>query len=94
MPRVRKSDAIVRYGRISKEGSPYLRAAVVLAATAVVEKNRRWRTVYNNLSRRSGKPTDRVAVTRRLLTVVFNVLNRNDPYQEDYQQNEHSDRGA
>ena len=31
-PRVRKSDTMVRPGRISKQGSPYLRAALVRAA--------------------------------------------------------------
>jgi transposase len=93
-PRVRKSDEVVRHGKISKEGSPYLRAAMVRAATAAVKKSPRWRTVHKNLSRRSGKRAARVAVARRLLTVAYHMLQRNEPYQEDYQQKGHSDRGA
>ncbi len=93
-PRVRKSDKIVRHGRISKQGSPYLRAAMVRAATVAVRKSQRWRTVYRNLTHRCGKRAARVAVARRLLTVAYSILKRNQPYQENYGYIKHPDRGA
>lgn len=37
------------------------------------------------MGRRSGKQAAKVAVTRRLLTVVYYMLKRNEPYQEDYE---------
>jgi transposase len=41
-PKVRKSDQIVRHGRISKQGSPYLRASMTRAATVASRISPRW----------------------------------------------------
>ena len=84
-PRVRKSDRIARYGRISKQGSPYLRAAMVQAASVAVRVSPRWKIIYDRLALRCGKMAARVAVGRRLLTVVYCMLKREEPYCEDYQ---------
>ena len=82
-PRVRKSDKIVRHGKISKQGSPYLRAAMVRAATTAVRRSRRWGKVYRNLCARCGKRAAKVAVARRLLTVAYYMLKRQQPYREE-----------
>ncbi len=83
-PRVRKSDAIVRHGKISKRGSPYLRAAMVRSATVASRCSRRWYQVHEGIARRRGKRAAKVAVARRLLTVIYYMLKREQPYQEDY----------
>jgi transposase len=90
-PRVRQSAAIIHHGSISKQGSPYLRAAMTQAATIASRFSRRWYTVYERLAGRCGKRAAKVAVARRLLTVGYYMLKRNEPYQEDYQTNR---RGA
>ena len=86
-PRVRKSDQVVRYGRISKQGSPYLRAAMTRAATVASRSSKRWYHVHQKLLSRCGKTGAKVAVGRRLLTVVFFMLKRQEPYQENYSSN-------
>jgi len=83
-PRVRKSDAIVRHGKISKQGSAYLRSAMGQAAMVASRFSPRWYRVFEQLSKRCGKRCARVAVARRLLTVIYYMLKRKQPYQEDY----------
>lgn len=85
-PRVRKSDRIERHGRISKQGSPYLRSAMVRAAMVAARVSPRWLKVYEKLAPRCSKRAARVAVGRRLLTVVYHMLKNGQPYQENYEQ--------
>ncbi len=93
-PRIRSSAGITRHGHISKQGSPFLRHAMTQATMIASRISKRWRLVYETLSRRSGKKAARVAVARRLLTVVYYMLKRNEPYQENYSQPSADDRGA
>ena len=74
----------IQRGPITKQGSPYLRAAMTQAAPLACRHSKRWYGVHEHLARRSGKQTEKVAVARRLLTVAFFLLKRNEPYQEDY----------
>jgi transposase len=83
-PRVRKSDAIVRHGRITKEGSPYLRAAMSRTATIASRLSPKWFSVHAHLLPRCGKTGAKVAVARRLLTVIYMMLKNQQPYQENY----------
>ena len=73
-PRVRKSDQVVRHGRITKQGSPYLRAALTRAATVASRASKRWYHVHEKLLPRCGRTGAKVAVARRLLTVIFFML--------------------
>ncbi len=83
-PRVRKSDAIVRHGKISKQGSSHLRSAMGQAAMVASRFSPRWYRVYERLAKRCGKRGARVAVARRLLTVIYYMLKRDQPYEKDY----------
>ena len=83
-PRVRSSDALVRHGHISKQGSPFLRAAMTQAAHVACRKSKRWYLVFENLLPRCGKKAAKVAIARRLLTVAYFMLTRDQPYQENY----------
>jgi transposase len=85
-PRVHRSDRIVRHGRISKQGSRYLRTAMVCAATTACRMSPRWSQVYQRIALRSGGRAAKVAVARRLLQVVFYMLKRNQPNDENYEQ--------
>ncbi|MCJ7626177.1 MAG: IS110 family transposase [Anaerolineaceae bacterium] len=93
-PRVHKSDEVVRHGRISKQGSRYLRTAMVSAAMTACRISPRWYGVYEHLSRRIGRRGAKVAVGRRLLTVVYYMLKRDQPYEEDYEQRRSVEQGA
>jgi transposase len=83
-PRVRQSDAIVRHGKISKQGSAYLRSAMGQAAMVASRFSPRWYRVHEQLAKRCGNRCARVAVARRLLTVIYYMLKRDQPYQKDY----------
>ena len=83
-PRVRNSDAIVRHGKISKQGSAHLRSAMGQAAMVASRFSPRWYQVHEHLAKRCGKQGARVAVARRLLTVIYYMLKRDQPYQENY----------
>jgi len=83
-PRVRKSDQIVRHGRITKQGSPYLRAAMTRSATVASRASKRWYRVHEKLLPRCGRKGAKVGVARRLLIVVFFMLISNQPYMENY----------
>lgn len=93
-PRVRNSGAVVRHGRISKEGSPLLRGAMCQAANVACRISKRWKGVYENLAKRRGKRIAKVAIARRLLTVVFHMLTRNEPYQKSHAEKRPADQGA
>ena len=83
-PKVHKSDRLVRHGRISKQGSPYLRGAMTRAASVASRSSKRWYLVHENMLPRCGRAGAKVVVARRLLTVIYFMLKRQEPYQEDY----------
>ena len=83
-PRVRKSDQVTQHGRITKQGSPYLRAAMTRAATLASRFSPRWYRIHERLLPRCGRRGAKVAVARRLLTVLYFMLIRQQPYQENY----------
>ena len=83
-PRVRSSDAYTRHGRISKQGPALVRATMTRAATNASRFSKRWYGVHEKISLRSGRKVAKVAVGRRLLTVIYYMLKRQEPYQEDY----------
>jgi transposase len=93
-PRVRKSDAIVRHGKISKQGSAYLRSAMGQVAMAACRFSPRWYRVHERLEKRCGKRGAKVAVARRLLTVIYHMLKNNKPYQEDFSREPEKLQGA
>jgi len=93
-PRVRNSGTVIRHGHISKEGSTFLRGAMTRAAMVASRSSKRWYLVHEDLLKRCGKKGAKVAVARRLLTVVYHMLTRNEPYQENYGQKQTAHRGA
>jgi len=93
-PRVRNSGTVMRHGRISKEGSTFLRGAMTRAAMVASRSSKRWYLVHEDLLKRCGRKGAKVAVARRLLTVVYHMLTRNEPYQENYRQKQTAHRGA
>ncbi len=85
-PKVHSSDAVVQHGHITKEGSRYLRTAMVQAATVACRVSPKWYQVHEHLALRCGRRAARVAVARRLLTVIYFMWKKGQPYQENYGQ--------
>ncbi len=85
-PRVHNSDTVVQHGHITKEGSRYLRTAMVRADTASSCGSPKWYRVHEHMALRCGRRAARVAVARRLLTVIYYMWKKDRPYQENYGQ--------
>ena len=93
-PRVHQSGAVLRHGRITKEGSRYLRSAMVCAAITAIRVSPRWSKVYERIARRSGWRSAKVAVGRKMLSVIYYMLKRGEQYQEGYEQQQRLSQGA
>ena len=85
-PRVHNSDTVVQHGHITKQGSRYLRTAMVQAATTACRVSPRWYKTHEHMALRCGRRAARVAVARRLLTVIYYMWKKDRPYQENYGQ--------
>lgn len=83
-PKVHVSDETVQHGSISRQGSPYLREAMVGAALRAIRYSPRLRSFYQRIARRRGSGMARVALARKMLTIAYTMLMRGEPYQEDY----------
>ena len=93
-PRVHQSGSVLRHGRITKEGSRYLRSAMVCAAITAIRVSPRWSRVYERIARRSGWRSAKVAVGRKMLSVIYFMLKRGERYQEEYEQRPRVSQGA
>jgi transposase len=74
VPRVRQSAGKGKDLRITKEGSPLLRWALVEASWRVIRQSATWRHVYEAIKKRAGGKKAIVAVARRLLVVMTAML--------------------
>jgi transposase len=74
VPKVRESGGKRKELRITKEGSPLLRWALVEAAWRAVRQGAAWRRTYEGIKKRAGGKKAIVAVARRLLVVMAAML--------------------
>jgi len=65
---------------ITKDGSRYLRWALVEGAWRLIRRSAHWRAVYEGIHKRRGKKKAIVAVARRLLTVMAALLRSGQAY--------------
>lgn len=63
-------------GRITKMGRKDLRGAMVDAAHVAVKHHPKWRKEFHHLEKSIGRNKAYVAIARKLLVVVFNVLSK------------------
>lgn len=83
VPRVSQSGDHMHRGGIHKQGPGALRWIMVVCAHAAVKaRNSRWHREYQRLSRRIGAKKAIVAIARKMLTVVFALLVKNEDYVE------------
>jgi transposase len=74
-PRHRESDTVVHRGSITKQGSRLVRwAAIEAVGNYRAKGNEQLRADYRRIAERRGKYKARVAVARKLLTLVFYTL--------------------
>lgn len=68
------------HGRIIKQGNKYIRWAMTEAVQRAFIKDPALRAFYNKLSKTKGNAKAKVAVARKLLTAVYQILKKNEPY--------------
>lgn len=84
VPSVHSSGKTVHYGRITKQGSKWIRWILAQAVNHVIRRQGKLRDFYIHMVRRGkGKNTTRVAVIRKLLRVIWCMLARREPFREE-----------
>jgi transposase len=74
-PKHRESDEVVHRGAITKQGSPLVRwAAIEAVGNYRAKGNEKLRADYKRIAERRGRYKARVAVARKLLTLVFYAM--------------------
>jgi len=83
IPSTYASGERLHHGRITKQGSAWLRWAAVEAVYPAIKKDLGLRVLYNRLAKRKGPNVAKVAVARRLLTIIYRVLSEKRDYIPD-----------
>jgi len=74
--RVRQSGDHCYYGKITRQGSPWLRCVLVEAAIHVVRRDDGLRNFYQRVRKRAGSNKARVAAARKLAEICWKRLRR------------------
>ncbi|MEO0081464.1 MAG: transposase [candidate division WOR-3 bacterium] len=85
VPATRQSAEHRWQGRITHEGSRYIRWAMVEAACKAPSHDHYLGQFYRSVAHRRGPLKARVAVARKLLAAVWYVLTYNEPYKPRYE---------
>jgi len=80
VPRVRQSADHCWHGHITREGDRFIRWGMVEAACKAPAKDHTLGQYYRRIAYRRGPLKARVAVARKLLVAVWNVLTHEEPY--------------
>jgi transposase len=73
-------EATDRLGSITKQGSAMARFILGQAILHVLRRDARMRVWYGRIKRRRGAKIARVAVMRRLATIIWHMVKHNEPY--------------
>ena len=80
IPSHRNSASTYRGGGITKEGSVWMRNAIVEAATITIQYDPRMQNIYERVKKRRGAQKAKVAVARHLLEIIWYMLTYNEEY--------------
>jgi transposase len=81
-PLEKSSGSRVRFGPISRTGSPLLRFMLGQAANTAIRRDERLRAFYRRLARKKTKPVAKTAAARKLLVKLSIMLRENITAQE------------
>ena len=82
VPSVRNSDRKIQHGRITKEGSPWLRWIMVSAAQRASCVSPRLESFFDRTAQRQGRKTARAALAHKMLGIVYSMLRHSEPFRE------------
>lgn len=82
VPRVHQSGQTQRYGKITKEGSPWLRWVMIQVVHQTIRTPNALQRFHARLARKKGKKTALVATARKLLTYIYQMLKEEVSFEE------------
>jgi transposase len=82
VPSTYQSADRTRHGRITKQGSRWLRWILVELTYHAIEGSPKFKSLYLRIAKKHGKNTARVAVARQMLKVIFYMLKHNEPFMD------------
>jgi transposase len=90
IPSVHMSADKAYYGKIIRHGNKYLRWALIEAVWPAIRKDLHLRTYYQKLKERKKVNMAKVAVARRLSTIVYRVLSEEREYKQEFSGRPHN----
>jgi len=81
VPRVFQSDTKLRYGKITKQGSVYIRYALINASWVAVREDRKIREIFIRIAKRAGRKKAIVAIGRKILVWSWHLVINNESWQ-------------
>lgn len=82
VPSVYSSGGTTRTGRITKTGSTYLRWILIENAMHAIKGSHRFESLYRRVAYRSGKNVAKTAVARKMLSCIYHMLTRDEPFKD------------
>ena len=79
-PSIRESSGKTKTGKISKQGSPWLRWILVQCAMTAVRYDHRLKSFYERLKSRKGSAKAIVATAKEILVIIWYMLTRRELY--------------
>ncbi len=79
-PSRRDSGNMKKSGRITKQGSRWLRFALVEAANTTIRYDERLGAFYHRIANRRGPQKAKVATAKEMLVIIWHMLMNNEPY--------------
>lgn len=79
-PRVHQSGDTNYNGKISKEGSPRVRWALVQSAHIAIRWDEHFNEKFNRIAKRRGNKKATVAIAREIAVAIYHMLIRREPY--------------
>lgn len=83
VPSVHQSGNTRRHGKITKQGSRWLRWILIQAVQHLVKRSGKLRDFYLRIARAKGSKVAKVATARKLLRIIWCMLWRKEPYREE-----------
>ena len=81
-PRIYSSGELDRRGHITKAGTPYIRWILTECAQIAIRHSPGLRRIFNKIKSKRGGKIAVIAVARRMLEIVFNVLTKEEEFDE------------
>ena len=80
VPRLHQSGQSLYLGRITKQGNKFIRWVLTEAGCTAVRKDPNLARFYQRIVQKKGAQKAQVAVARKLLTYVYHILKKKEPY--------------